>query len=96
MCDIATPEAFPSVTFWGDNVVMWPSDIGQVVEQEIGKEDWDKYRSDADAKYGHAGNLRKNMLHIASSLRLAWEAGKKSESLQKLCKKIVEFAKKNG
>ncbi len=96
LCGVASPEAFPTDTFWGDTVVMWPSDIGQVVEQEIGKEDWDKYRSEADAKYGHVGNLRKNTLHIASSLQVAWEAGKRSTSLEKLCKKIMEFAKSSG
>lgn len=95
LCGVATAEPFPCNIFWGDTVVMWPSDIGQVVEQEIGKEDWDKYRSEADKKYGHAGNLRKNMLHIASSLQVAWVAGKKSYSPEKLCKKITEFAK-NG
>ncbi|WP_447974571.1 ATP-dependent nuclease [Nitrospira sp. Kam-Ns4a] len=96
LCGVAEPEAFPSETFWGDTVVMWPSDIGQVIEQEIGKGDWDKYRSEADTKYGHVGNLRKNTLHIASSLQIAWEAGKKSESLEKLCRNIMEFAKANG
>lgn len=96
LCGVAIPEPFPPDTFWGDNVVMWPSDIGKVVEQEIGKADWEKVRSEADTKYGHAGNLRKNMLHIASSLQAAWEAGEKSDSLKKLCKKITEFAKRNG
>jgi putative ATP-dependent endonuclease of OLD family len=96
LCGVAQPEPFPSDTFWGDTVVMWPSDIGQVVEQEIGKEDWDKYRSQADTKYGHVGNLRKNSLHIASSLQIAWEAGKKSDSLKRLCEMVMEFAKKNA
>lgn len=96
LCGVADPEAFPAGTFWGGGVVVWPSDIGQVVEEEIGKDDWDKFRSEADTKYGHAGNLRKNMLHIASSLQLAWEAGKRSASLQELCEKIMGFAKQNG
>jgi predicted ATP-dependent endonuclease of OLD family len=96
LCGVAQPEPFPSNTFWGPTVVMWPSDIGQVVEQEIGKEDWDRYRSEADTKYGHAGNLRKNTLHIASTLQIAWEAGKKSDSLKRLCEMIMEFTKKNG
>ena len=95
LCDVANPEPFPAGTFWGDGVVMWASDIGQVVEQEIGKEDWNKYQAEADTKYGHAGNLRKNMLHIASSLQIAWEIGKTSASLKKLCGKVIEFAKKN-
>lgn len=94
LCGVTDPEPFPAKTFWGDTIVMWPSDIGKVVEQEI--EEWDRYRSDADAEYGYAGNLRKNMLHIASSLQKAWDGGKCSTSLQNLCEKIMEFAKKNG
>lgn len=96
LCGVTSPEPFPSDTYWGDTVVMWHSDIGQVVEQEIGKQDWERFRSEADTKYGHAGNLRKNMLHIAASLNIAWEAGKKSASLEQLCSKIMEFAKANG
>jgi hypothetical protein len=96
LCGVKNPDPFPADTFWGDRVVMWRSDIGRTVEEEIGKEDWDKYRTEADNKYGHAGNLRKNMLHIASSLQVAWEAGKKSASLEGACKKIMEFAKNNG
>jgi hypothetical protein len=96
LCGVAQSEPFPANTFWGDTVVMWPSDLGQVVEQEIGKEDWDRYRSEADTQYGHAGNLRKNTLHIASSLQMAWEAGKKSDSLKRLCEMVMEFAKKNA
>ncbi|MEW6307570.1 MAG: AAA family ATPase [Bacillota bacterium] len=96
LCDVDSLQVSPSDTFWGDSAVMWSSDIGQVVAQEIGAEDWDRYRSEADAKYGHVGNLRKNMLHIASSLQIAWEAGKESDSLRKVCNKIMEFAQKNG
>ncbi|QEQ01388.1 DUF2813 domain-containing protein [Thermosynechococcus sp. CL-1] len=95
LCGVSDPEPFPTSTFWGAAVVMWSSDIGQVVEQEIGKENWDEFRSEADAKYGSAGNLQKNALHIASRLQIAWDAGKKSDSLEKLCNKIMEFANKN-
>lgn len=94
LCGVQNPAPFPEDTFYGDNVVMWSSDIGHVVEQDIGKQNWDKYRCEADKKYGHAENLRKNMLHIASSLHEAWEDGKKSDSLEKVCKKIIEFAKR--
>ena len=90
------PDPFPSATFWGDRVVMWPSEIEQVVEEEIGKEEWNNVRAEADTVYGHAGNLQKNVLHIASSLQIGWEAGKKSKSLQKLCEKIMEFGQSNG
>lgn len=85
-------EAFPSVTYWGDRLVMWASDIGQVVAEDIGVEEWIEFQSKADSKYGHCGKMKKNLLYIASSLQLAWEADKRSESLQELCYKIIGFA----
>lgn len=92
LCDVPDPNPFPADILWGKTVVMWPKDIGQVVRKEIGEEEWDKFSSRADAEYGHAANLQKNMLHIASCLQQSWDAGKKSKSLKKLCEKIIEFA----
>jgi len=93
---ISKPDPFPSNTFWDDKVVMWSSDIEQVIEDEIGKSDWERFRSEADSKYGHSGNLKKNTLHIASSLELAWNEGKKSKSLESVCENIIKFARQSG
>jgi len=95
LCGVVDPNPFPSEIFWGDRLVMWPSEIGRVIEEEIGIDQWNKFRTEADAKYGNAGGLRKNMLHIASSLQTAWLAGKEAPSLKKLCENIMEFAKEN-
>ena len=95
LCGVSEPEAFPSNIVWSKTVSMWPSDIENVVRMEIGESEWDGFRAEADRKYGHAGNLQKNALHIASSLQLAWEAGKKSTSMEKACQNIMEFAKTN-
>lgn len=96
LCGVPAPEAFPATVFFADNVGMWPSDIEHVVEEDIGKDGWARFRAEADKKYGHAGNLQKNVLHIASCLQLAWEAGKRAKSLEDVCRKIIEFAKKNA
>lgn len=95
LCGVPDPESFPANTFWGDNVVIWPSDVGQIVEKDIGKDDWARFRAEADRYYGHAGSLQKNALHIASSLQQAWNAGKKSPSLEELCMKILAFGKRH-
>lgn len=79
----------PNATVWGPGFTMWHSDIGAVVEAEIGKEDWAVYRAEADKHYGHAGGLRKNSLHIGASLAFAWAAGKRSASLERLCDEIL-------
>jgi len=96
LCGVEAPDPFPSTTFWGSGVIMWPSEIGEVIEGEIGKVEWSRCQSEADAKYGYAGNLHKNILHIACSLETAWQAEKRSVSLQNACENIMKFAEANG
>ncbi len=87
---VQNPKPMPNETFWGAGLTMWHSDIGSIVETEIGKDDWANYRAEADKRYGHAGGLRKNALHIGASLAFAWEDGKRSSSLERLCKNILD------
>jgi hypothetical protein len=93
LCGVADPIPFPDTTYWGDCVTMWNSEIGSIVEADMGKESWIKYCAEADKVYCEAGNLQKNMLHIATCLALAWDAGKKSSNLEKLCLRLMKFAK---
>jgi predicted ATP-dependent endonuclease of OLD family len=93
LCGVATPEPFPKTDFWDKRVTMWRNEIGDVVKDEIGGADWQSYRAQADKEYAHGGDLHKNVLHIATSLTLAWNNGRKSDSLMKLCRKLVEFGK---
>lgn len=93
LCGVVAPEPFPNADFWGDRVTMWRNEIGDVVRDEIGEAEWQSYRAQADKEYGYAGDLHKNVLHIATSLTLAWHDGRKSDSLIKLCRKLAEFGK---
>lgn len=86
---VKEPEPFPKEPYWGIGFVVWPTDIGKIVSDEIGKADWARFQQEADTKYGHGGGLKKNTLHIAASLDFAWQAGKKSASLEKLCGEIL-------
>lgn len=79
----------PDAIVWATGFTMWHSDIGSVVETDIGKDDWAGFRAEADKRYGHAGGLRKNALHIGASLAFAWEAGKRSPNLKRLCTEIL-------
>lgn len=90
---IAVPDPLPKTTQWGMDRVVWPSDIGAVVGDEIGNEDWIKYNNRADAEYGNAGGLKKNGLHIAAALTYAWDDNKRSASLEQLCNEILSFGK---
>ena len=81
--------AMPSDTIWGTGFTMWHSDIGSIVKSDIGQE-WTTFRAKADRRYGHAGKLQKNALHIGASLAFASEAGKRSANLEQLCQAILD------
>ncbi len=83
-------DPMPAATVRGKGFTMWHSDIGTVVESEIGGADWAAYRAEADKRYGHAGGLRKNSLHIGASLAFAWDAGKRCPPLKALCEAILD------
>ena len=96
LCSVANPDPFPDAPVWDESCVMWHSEIEKVVEEEIGQEQWGEFRNEANKHYGHPpGGLEKNVLQIAKSLEFAWDAGKKSASLIRVCEKIIEFGKKH-
>ncbi len=86
----AEKYAFPDETIWGRGFTIWHSDIGAIVQEEIGAEDWVDYRDQACHIYGQVGGLKKNSLHIGASLSLAWDDGKRSKSLERLCHEILD------
>jgi hypothetical protein len=83
-------DPMPTSTLWGKGFVMWHSTIGEIVAGDIGSNDWAIAQSMADSQYGQAGNLRKNMLHIGASLAFAWDSGKRSSHLERLCEAILD------
>lgn len=85
-------DPMPTKSLWGKGFVMWHPNIGAIVSEEIGAADWNIYQAEADKQYGQAGSLRKNSLHIGASLALAWNAGKRSPSLERLCGEILNPA----
>lgn len=85
----STEDPFPTEPIWGDEFVMWNSDIGAIVRDDIGAEEWDAAQTEADKTYGHAGGLRKNTLHIGFALTFAWSKGGRSEHLERLCKVVL-------
>lgn len=89
LSNVLNPDPFPSDSFWGPGITMWNSDIGKIVETEFGRKDWGEYQDRADRRYGQIGGLKKNTLHIGTSLAFAWEDGKRSDNLRRLCKEIL-------
>ena len=83
-------DPFPNDTCSGPGFTMWHSDIGAIVEADIGTSEWTKFRDMADHLYGHASALRKNSLHIGASLAFAWDQGKRSERLVDVCQSLLD------
>jgi hypothetical protein len=84
---------FPVATIWREDLVAWPTEIGDAVEDEIGKEDLVKIKETVRKERGiDLPNMEKNPLFIGYVMAQAWESGKKSATLQRLCKQILQFA----
>ncbi len=96
LAGVENPEPMPAATVWGPKFVMWSSDIADVVAKEVGKDLWSECVEKADADFGHPGNLQKNALSIAATLNYAWNRGKRSRSLDRLCVEIIGFTRAGG
>jgi predicted ATP-dependent endonuclease of OLD family len=93
LCSIAAPAPFPANTFWNERVVMWRSEMGGIVSDEIGVADWETIGNEVRAEQSiDVGDINKNSLFIGFRMAKAWEKNKKSASLEKLCNAILAFA----
>jgi len=83
----------PEVDTWFTDHVVWKTNIGEAIARDIGEGDWiaikTKVRADHDF---NVKNLNKNTIFIGYAVAEAWEQGKKSASLEKLCTAILDFA----
>jgi putative ATP-dependent endonuclease of OLD family len=88
-----TENPLPSATIWGGGFVLWKSDIGAIVEEDVGSAEWASAQTEADKLFGHVGNMKKNTLHIAAKLAFAWEHGHRSAQLERLCNEVLDGTK---
>lgn len=86
-------SAFPALTVWNADVVAWPTKIGDIVQADIGKDELAKIKDKVRTARGiNVPNMEKNPLFIGYVMAQAWEDGKRSATLEKLCNHIVKFA----
>lgn len=87
-------DPFPDSTAWGADWVMWKDNIADVVGEDIGETVWEGIIDSTKQELGvyEAGDLKKNARFIAQVLTKAWEAGKRSKVMEKLCLNIIGFA----
>jgi putative ATP-dependent endonuclease of OLD family len=92
---VSTPDPFPTGVFQTSSLTVWPTNIGAVVKEEIGRSQWEAFEATVrrDRKIQDIPDLNKNMLFIGSVLSQAFQEGKKSTILDGLCNQIVSFAR---
>lgn len=94
LCGLAGTDPMPQETIWADNAAIWLSSIDGVVQNDFGVVEWGAAEQQAKEKHGFLeGVKRKNAMLIAATLEELYGSGKRSESLEKLCSKLLEFAK---
>jgi hypothetical protein len=72
---------------------MWITDMGEVVEKEIGEENWSALDAEMRRRQGiNAGKFGKNALFIGSILTEGWKQGYRSRELEDLCNSILSYA----
>ena len=90
--DVET-HPMPDADSWLADHVVWQTNIGDVVAKEIGEDNWNKIRNRIRDDHGfNVKGLNKNTMFIGHALAAAWEQGKKSDSLERLCTAILDFA----
>ncbi len=92
LCGYADANPLPSTTCWGNSIAMWKSEMGRVVAEDYGEDQWKALSEQADFKYGHAGGLDKNALHIAEMLESALNQHGQSPTLERLCTSLINCA----
>jgi len=90
---VENPTPLPTATFQNGRVCMWVSDMGDVIQKDIGEEKWHALDNEIRKKQGiNAGKFGKNALFIGSILAEGWKQDFRSNVLENLCKSILAYA----
>lgn len=93
LCGINNVEAFPKEVFWGDNIVIWPTNIKEMVKADFGQSKFLDAENNVRNQYNLLAGVRdKNKMLIAYTLNYLHDQSKQSVSLIKLCGTILRYA----
>jgi len=88
-----TADPFPTGTVWSDDLIAWPTKIGDIVEAEIGTAEFSRIKNAVRSAHGiYLPNMEKNSLFIGYVMAQAWSEGKTSQTLEGLCEQILRYA----
>jgi putative ATP-dependent endonuclease of the OLD family len=83
---------FPGAIVWNKNFVIWPENISRSIEGDYTGNEWNTWKVEAERELGHPGGLGKNRIFVSTMMTKAWENGKASATLEKLCHSLIQFA----
>jgi putative ATP-dependent endonuclease of the OLD family len=92
LLDTAKDPAFPAATIWEKQFVIWPQNIAASISSDYQRGDWDRWKAEAEHELGHAGGLGKNSIFVSAMMAKAWDEGKPSATLTRLCQTLLHFA----
>jgi len=85
----------PTKNIWGDNFIVWKTDILNEVINEFGIELWNEAESNSRKEHSLVhGVKQKHPLIVTATLEKLWNEDKKSAFLQKSCEQILRFSVK--
>jgi predicted ATP-dependent endonuclease of OLD family len=91
LCSVTSIDPLSSDIYFGDNVVMWGTNIRDTIRNEIGADAWDTVQQAMVELHGYGDitNKKKNEMVIVAVLQQLWENGRKSSLLEELCNRLL-------
>jgi putative ATP-dependent endonuclease of OLD family len=94
---ITDPTPFPGNIYSDPALTVWPTKIGDVVRNEIGREQWAKCEVAVRKEHeNNSGDMGKNSLFIAYVVLKAWKEKSHSASMKALCERIIGHARSSA
>jgi len=94
LMEVSAVTPFPDATFWVPGLTAWKNTISDMLKEEIGSADYHRICEETKAKYNmFVSDLDKNSLFLGYFMEEAWNQGKRSNTLKKLCEELLNFGK---
>lgn len=94
LCGYSSEDPMPKANLWQRDLVMWKSNLGKEVTDDVGAADCQALRNAVRTEHDlHVKGLAKNAMFIGEVLAKGWDQGTRSALLDKLCDSVLEFAK---
>jgi len=88
-------DEWPEETIYENHLTMWHTNLTKVFMAKD-RNKWNDFKTQAYNYYGNPGGINKNPLAIARAIKIAWDAGYKSEEMIKIVDIIINFVKEKN